>query len=217
MKCSRCSKSIALKSSGNPACTTKEIAHDPRSPTRLTAYRHPGSDSESRCSAKARTHSERTRSQKAGQGSGEGGQDCVIAAFCNQVVTAEGTASRVHKPLSHGSALPFEELLIRRDFTLVGAPHLQPGRDHFVVAPLDLGSQDGGPVPAFLRGRFLDARQPARRLLHVAISAAHRLARNMRLKPSRPRPAEPARSSFAALRAAACGHREGCRSSSRGG
>jgi hypothetical protein len=46
MKCSRCSKSIALKSSGNPGCTTKEIAHDPRSPTRLTAYRHPGSDSD---------------------------------------------------------------------------------------------------------------------------------------------------------------------------
>jgi hypothetical protein len=24
------------------------------------------------------------------------GQDCVIAAFCNEVVTAEGTASRAH-------------------------------------------------------------------------------------------------------------------------
>jgi hypothetical protein len=33
MKCSRCSKSIALRSSGNPACTTKEVAHDPHAPT----------------------------------------------------------------------------------------------------------------------------------------------------------------------------------------
>jgi hypothetical protein len=39
-----------------------------------------------------------------------------------------------------GSAFPFEELLVLRDFALVGAPHLQPGRDHFVVTPLDLGS-----------------------------------------------------------------------------
>jgi hypothetical protein len=29
----------------------------------------------------------------------------VIAAFCNEVVTAEGTASRVHKPL--GLVQPF--------------------------------------------------------------------------------------------------------------
>jgi hypothetical protein len=94
------------------------------------AYRHPGSDSESCCSAKQETRSQRTRSQKARQRSGEGGQDCVIAAFCNEVVTAEGTAGHVHKPLGHGSALPFEELLIPRDFTLVGAPQLQPGRDH---------------------------------------------------------------------------------------
>jgi hypothetical protein len=79
----------------------------------------------------------------------------VIAAFCNEVVTAEGTASRVHKPLGRGSALPFEELLIRRDSTLVGAPGLQPSRDHFLMAPLDLSSQDGLPVPAFLRGRLL--------------------------------------------------------------
>jgi hypothetical protein len=92
-KCSHCSKSIALKSSGNPACTTKEIAHDPRSPTRLTAYRHPGSDSEPCCSAKARNRSQRTRSQSAGQCSGEGGQDCVIAAFCNEVVTASENPS----------------------------------------------------------------------------------------------------------------------------
>jgi hypothetical protein len=45
--------------------------------------------------------------------------------------------------IGHGSVFPFEELLIRRDLTLVGAPHLQPGRDHFVVAPFDLDSQDG--------------------------------------------------------------------------
>src|SRR5215212_3457137 len=48
------------------------IAHDPCSPTRITAYRHPGSDSESCCSAKARARSERTRSQQSGQRAGEG-------------------------------------------------------------------------------------------------------------------------------------------------
>jgi hypothetical protein len=42
----------------------------------------------------------------------------------------------------HHSAFPFEELLIRRDFALVGAPHLLSGRGHLVVAPLDLGSID---------------------------------------------------------------------------
>src|SRR5215216_5199762 len=49
-----------------------EVAHDPCSPTQFTAYRHPGSDSESCCSAKARACSETTRSQKSGQRAGEG-------------------------------------------------------------------------------------------------------------------------------------------------
>jgi hypothetical protein len=49
-----------------------EVAHDQRSSTRIAAYRHPGSDSEPCCSAKARTRSERTHPQKSGQCSREG-------------------------------------------------------------------------------------------------------------------------------------------------
>src|SRR5215216_6312179 len=49
-----------------------EVAHDPCAPTRITAYRHPGSDSESCCSAKATTRSEGTGSEKSGQRAGEG-------------------------------------------------------------------------------------------------------------------------------------------------
>src|SRR5215204_3940759 len=49
-----------------------EVAHDPCAPTRITAYRHPRSGSESCCSAKATTRSEGTGSEKSGQRAGEG-------------------------------------------------------------------------------------------------------------------------------------------------
>jgi hypothetical protein len=77
-----------------------EVAHDPCSPTRFTAYRHSGSDPESYCSAKARARSERTRAQKSDQRAGEG--PCWLGIVGNWCV---GTAL-IHSGCPRASKFP---------------------------------------------------------------------------------------------------------------
>src|SRR4029450_4549299 len=71
-KGSLCFRSIAMRLSGNPACSIKEVARDSGSSTRLGTHRYSGDDSKSGCGTQANTYSDRTRSQGASSDPGEG-------------------------------------------------------------------------------------------------------------------------------------------------
>src|SRR6266481_1740717 len=71
-KCSLCFRTIAMRLSGNPACSIREVARDSGSSTRLGTHRYSGDDSQSGCGTQANTYSDSTRSQGASSDPGEG-------------------------------------------------------------------------------------------------------------------------------------------------
>src|SRR5260370_25595873 len=71
-KCSLCFRTIAMRLSGNPACSIREVARDSGSSTRLGTHRYSGDGSQSGCGTQANTYSDKTRSQGASSDPGEG-------------------------------------------------------------------------------------------------------------------------------------------------
>src|SRR5882724_11115190 len=71
-KCSLCFRNIAMRLSGNPACSIWEVARDSCSSTRLGTHRYSGDDSQPGCGTQANTYSDRARSQGASSDPGEG-------------------------------------------------------------------------------------------------------------------------------------------------
>src|SRR5947208_8243562 len=71
-KCSLCFRNIAMRLSGNPACSIWEVARDSCSSTRLGTHRYSGDDSQPGCGTQANTYSDETRSQGASSDPGEG-------------------------------------------------------------------------------------------------------------------------------------------------
>ena len=71
-KCSLCFRTIAMRLSGNPACSIREVARDSGSSTRLGTHRYSGDGSQSGCGTQANTYPDKTRSQGASSDPGEG-------------------------------------------------------------------------------------------------------------------------------------------------